>query len=192
MQPQREQAESLLAEFAAAVPSLCSHDDSDQLMAGRLLLALELVRSLELHDVSTPGGNLVDVLITGEPPLNSLKRACCVGVQHISQQQWVVWLPRGQCTHHTLSSAFFAVPFLSETLRTQASPSEVSNYVRHLHGGWRPDVPLCVLSRQLRTALTEAPTNADEVQQLTVISRVCVQSSCSLSLAPWPATSPTT
>jgi len=39
-------------------------------MAGKLLLALELVRSLKQHDISTPNGNLVNVLITGDllPP----------------------------------------------------------------------------------------------------------------------------
>ena len=66
MQWQREQGERLLADFALSVPSLCTRDESDQLMAGKLLLALELVRSLEQHDVSTPNGNLVDVLITGD------------------------------------------------------------------------------------------------------------------------------
>ena len=60
---QKAQAKFLLSEFATAVPSLRAPDESDQLLAGKLQLALELVRSLDEYDLQTPGGDLVEVLI---------------------------------------------------------------------------------------------------------------------------------
>ena len=72
---QRKAAQRLLDDFAAAVPTLQTRHDGDQLMGGKLLLALELVRSLEQHDISTPSGNLVDVLIKGKLMYPSQNRA---------------------------------------------------------------------------------------------------------------------
>ena len=62
---QKEQAKYLLSEFVATVPSLRAPEESDQLLAGKLALALELVRSLDEFDLQTTDGNLVEVLIKG-------------------------------------------------------------------------------------------------------------------------------